>query len=96
MAAAAAAAAMALPIHGDLRLTEDNHRQATQELGPPVRQMHLVCALPGCNQSTCCLSYDVAAGSFILSLEQICAQIAAHVRQCHNERVVSPLARSAV
>lgn len=87
MTAAATAAAMTLPVNADLRTTGDNHRQATQQLGPPVQQIHLVCALSGCGQSVCCLSYDAASGAFIYTLEQIAAQVAAHVRQCHDARV---------
>ncbi len=89
MMQAARAAALALPVSVDLRSTADNHYQATQVQGPPVQQAHLVCAVPGCGQSVCCLSYDVTAGAFIYTLEQVAVMAGAHTLQCHAGRVAA-------
>jgi hypothetical protein len=91
MAAAAGAAAVAHPLRGEVRRTDpDSHYQATRLGEAPVDQLHLICAYLGCGQSVACLTYDVTAGGYVWTLEQLSVPVAAHVRQCHGE-LLSPL-----
>ena len=95
MVAAATGAAMSHPVRAEVRRTDpDNHYQTTRLGLAPVDQLHLVCAYrprggAECGQSVACLTYDVTAGGYLWSLKDLCAPIAAHVRQCHDERVTS-------
>jgi hypothetical protein len=85
MTAAATAAAMAAPVKVEIRATDPaNHYQATRVGAAPVDQLHLVCAYAGCGQSAACLAYDTAGGSFVYTLGQLSATVAAHVLQCHT------------
>lgn len=90
MTAAAHAAAMPHLVKGELRVTDPgNHHQATAAGGPPVQQLHLCCALPGCQQSMLCLSYDTTGGAYLYPLEQLVSSVAAHVAQCHSSAPAS-------
>jgi hypothetical protein len=76
-------------VKGEVRLTAGNHHRATVEREPPVPQLHLVCGAPGCEQSVCCLSYDVGAGSYLYTLETLVSLVGAHVLQCHSSAAAS-------
>ena len=50
-------------------------------------QLHLVCALAGCGQSIACLAPDASRGSFIMTPDDICFRVLAHLKVCHADSV---------
>ena len=75
------AAAGEWPLRNVSRETEPGHG-----LGGGVTQLHLVCAWHGCGQSIFCFSPGVT-GSFIVSPDDICARVLAHIRVSHADSV---------
>lgn len=79
------------PVYVDSRET-DGPAMLADHLGPretpgPVTQWHLCCW--HCDQSVLCLAPDAAAGSYQVSTAAMSAGVLSHIRQCHEDALIS-------